>query len=132
MLSLEERKMAIGTNFFQMIYFCSWWYVHVLVLMLVFNVVFIQVWMLLTFGTWYIGGLQGHGDDKLDYQHMSCCFNLKNSIVHFDILEVLEFFVALCSKNVKVFLWFQFDLVDQCVVIEHFNDFKRLLLQSFK
>jgi hypothetical protein len=57
---------------------------------------------------------------------------LRNSTVHFDTLEVLESAVALCSKGVKVFLDLRFDLVDQCAVVEHFKDFKRLLPQSFK
>ncbi len=72
-----------------------------------------------------------------DYQHLSRrCFNLRNSTVHFDTLEVLESAVALCSKvcskGVKVFPDLRFDLVDQCAVVEHFKDFKRLLPQSFK
>ncbi len=66
-----------------------------------------------------------------DYQHLSCrCFNLRNSTVHFDTLELLESAVGLCSKGVKVFPDLRFDLVDQCAVVEHFKDFKRLLPQS--
>jgi hypothetical protein len=50
-------------------------------------------------------GSKAMGMTILDYQHMyCCCFNLRNSIVHFGILEVLEFVVALCSKDVQVFL----------------------------
>ncbi|CAM6029717.1 unnamed protein product [Sphagnum balticum] len=78
-------------------------------------------------------GSKAMGMTVSDYQHLSRrCFNLRNSTVHFDTLEVLESAVALCSKGVKVFPDLRFDLVDQCAVVEHFKDFKRLLPQSFK
>jgi hypothetical protein len=55
-------------------------------------------------------GSNAMGMTILDCQHMSCCcFNLRKSIVHFGILEVLEFVVALCSKNVRSF--FDFNLI---------------------
>jgi hypothetical protein len=70
-----------------------------------FNVVFIQVWMLPTLETCYVGGLQGHGDDDTrSSTHVLLLFQFDKLIVHFDILEVLEFVVVLCSKDVKVFL----------------------------
>jgi hypothetical protein len=67
-----------------------------------------------------------------EYRELSRrCINQKNSTAHFANIEALELVVVHFAHAIKLFFDFWTPFLDQCGVIERFQDFKKTFPHNF-